>query len=167
MRNMNISEQRLSIIAAIAVNDRAMGKDNCLLWHIPEDMKHFRELTAGHAVIMGENTYYSIGRPLPNRTNIVLSLDRELSIDGCTVVHSINEALAQAKQSEQEEAFIIGGASIYRQFIPFADRLYLTLVVGEYEADTFFPEYGDFTRVVSEEKLDNGTYQFSFVVLEK
>ncbi|OGI24910.1 MAG: hypothetical protein A3E38_00130 [Candidatus Moranbacteria bacterium RIFCSPHIGHO2_12_FULL_54_9] len=164
---MNISEPRLSIIAAIAVNDRAIGKDNCLLWHIPEDMKHFRELTAGHAVIMGENTYYSIGRPLPNRTNIVLSLDRELSIDGCTVVHSINEALAQAKQSEQEEAFIIGGASIYRQFIPFADRLYLTLVVGEYEADTFFPEYGDFTRVVSEEKLDNGTYQFSFVVLEK
>lgn len=160
-------KSRLSIIAAIAKKDRAIGKNNALLWHIPEDFKHFKELTSGHVVVMGENTFRSIGKPLPNRMNIVLSIDQGLSIDGCTVVHSVEEALQKARESETEEIFIIGGASIYRQFTPFADRLYLTLVEGEYEADTFFPEYGEFTKVLSEEKVDNGTHRFSFVTLEK
>ena len=164
---MNMSKPILSIISAIAKKDRAIGKDNALLWHIPEDFKHFKELTSGHVVVMGENTFRSIGRPLPNRTNIVLSLDKGLVLDGCLVVHSVEDALRKARESEKEEIFIIGGASIYRQFISFADRLYLTLVEGSYEADTFFPEYGEFTRVLSEEKIDNGTHRFSFVTLEK
>ena len=162
-----MSKPILSIISAIAKKDRAIGKDNALLWHIPEDFKHFRSLTSGHVVVMGENTFRSIGKPLPNRTNIVLSLDKGLVLDGCLVVHSVEDALRKARESEKEEIFIIGGASIYRQFISFADRLYLTLVEGSYEADTFFPEYGEFTRVLSEEKIDNGTHRFSFVTLEK
>lgn len=164
---MNASKPRLSIISAIARTDRAIGKDNALLWHIPEDFRHFRDLTSGHAVIMGENTYHSIGKPLPDRTNIVVSMDKGLVLDGCIVVHSLEEALEQARQAEREEIFIIGGASIYKQFILLADRLYLTLVEGTYEADTFFPEYGEFTKVLSEEKIDNGTHQFSFVTLER
>ncbi len=152
----------------VAVDEtRAIGKDNRLLWHIPEDLKHFKELTTGHTVIMGENTYYSIGRPLPNRTNIVVTLNKDLSLSGCQVVYSIDDALALARQNEPEEAFVIGGASIYRQFLPMIDRLYLTLVRGTHEADTFFPDYGDFSKVVSEEKHANGEYQFTFFVLER
>jgi dihydrofolate reductase len=155
------------MISAIAKKDRAIGFKNALLWHIPEDFKHFKETTSGHAVIMGENTYKSIGRPLPNRTNIVMSLDKQFSPEGCAVVTSIEEALVKAKEVEQEEIFIIGGASIYRQFLPYADRLYLTLVEGEFEADTFFPEYGEFVLEVSREEHDNGTFRFTFVTLEK
>lgn len=158
---------RISIISAIARSNRAIGKDNALLWHIPEDFKHFKELTSGHAIVMGENTYRSIGRPLPNRTNIVLSQTPDFAPEGIVVVRSIEEAIERAREIEQEEIFIIGGASIYRQFIPMADRLYLTLVEGEYDADTFFPEYDEFTKVLSEESVDNGTHIFSFVTLEK
>ena len=146
---------RISIISAIASKDRAIGKNNALDGRV------------GDVAIMGENTFKSIGRPLPNRTNIVLSLTPDFVPEGCVVVTSIDAALAKAKEVEQEEIFIIGGASIYKQFIPLADRLYLTLVEGEYEADTFFPEYSLFTRGVSEGKLNNGMHQFSFVTLEK
>lgn len=161
-----MSSPRLSMIVAVD-ETRAIGKDNRLLWHIPEDLKRFKELTTGHAVIMGENTYHSIGRPLPNRTNIVVTLDQALMLPGCLVVHSLDEALSVAREHEREEIFVMGGASIYRQFLPMIDRLYLTLVSGKHEADTFFPDYSDFTRVMNEEKCDNGEYQFSFLVLEK
>ena len=157
---------RLSMIVAVD-EARAIGKDNRLLWNIPEDLKHFKELTTGHTVIMGENTYHSIGRPLPNRTNIVVTLDQALELSGCQVVHSLDEALEQAREHEQDEIFVMGGASIYRQFLPMIDRLYLTLVKGEHEADTFFPDYSEFTRVLSKEKHDNGEYQFTFFVLER
>lgn len=155
------------MISAIARKDRAIGFQNALLWHIPEDFKHFKETTSGHAVIMGENTYTSIGRPLPNRTNIILSINPDFAPEGCVVVHSIEEALAKAKEVEQEEIFIIGGASIYRQFLPYADRLYLTLVEGDFEADTFFPDYSEFTKEVSRKECENGTFRFTFVILEK
>lgn len=159
---------KISMIAAIAREDRAIGFKNKLLWHIPEDFKHFKELTSGHAIIMGENTYRSIGKPLPNRTNIVLSLTPDFSPEGVVVVRSLDEAVAKAREEEKEEIFICGGASIYRQFLPLADRLYLTLVEGRYEADTYFPEYEkEFGKVVSEEGLRNDTYQFSFVTLER
>ncbi len=157
---------RLSMIVAVD-EARAIGKDNRLLWHIPEDLKRFKELTSGHVVIMGENTYHSIGRPLPNRTNIVVTLNQELKLPGCQVVHSLDEAVQVAREYEKEEIFVMGGASIYKQFLPTIDRLYLTLVTGKHEADTYFPDYGDFTKVVSEEKQDNGTHQFTFFVLER
>ena len=152
----------------VAVDEkRAIGKDNQLLWHIPEDLKHFKELTTDHTVIMGENTFHSIGRPLPNRKNIVVTLDESFTAIGCLMAHSINEALEIARTNEKEEVFIIGGASIYKQFLPIVTRLYLTLVEGEHEADTFFPDYSDFVRTIGEEKMDNGKYKFTFFVLER
>lgn len=162
-----MAHPRISMISAIACKDRAIGKDNALLWHIPEDFKHFKDLTNGHVMIMGENTFKSIGKALPGRTSIVLSLTPGFAPAGCFVVGSIDEALAIGREHEQEEIFIIGGASIYKQFIALADRLYLTLVEGDFEADTFFPEYDEFTKVLHEETIDNGKYQFAFVTLEK
>jgi dihydrofolate reductase len=155
------------MISAIAKNDRAIGKDNALLWHIPEDFKHFKELTEGHAIIMGENTFRSIGKALPKRTNIVLTLSPDFAAPGTVVVHSIDEALTKAREVEREEVFICGGASIYRQMIEYADRLYLTLVEGDFPADTFFPDYSAFTKVLSEEKVDTGKFHIAFVTLEK
>lgn len=162
-----MAHPRISMISAIARKDRAIGKDNALLWHIPEDFKHFKDLTSGHAMIMGENTFKSIGKVLPGRTSIVLSLTPGFAPAGCFVVGSIDEALAIGRKHEQEEIFIIGGASIYKQFISLADRLYLTLVEGDFEADTFFPEYDEFTKVLHEETVDNGKYQFTFSTLER
>lgn len=157
---------RLSIFVAVD-EKRAIGKDNKLLWHIPEDLKRFKELTSGHAVIMGENTYHSIGRPLPNRTNIVMTLDTNLTLPGCFVVHSLEEALSVAREHETEEIFVMGGASIYKQFLPITERLYLTLVKGEHDADTFFPDYSEFTKIISEKKEDNGEYQYIYFILER
>lgn len=159
---------KISMIAAVARGSRAIGKNNSLLWHIPEDFKHFKDLTSGHAIVMGENTFRSIGKALPNRTNIVVSNHPEFTAPGCLITQSIDEALAMARKCEAKEIFICGGASIYTQFLPLADRLYLTLVDGEFDADTYFPEYEkEFTKIVSEEQRHNGEYQFSFVVLER
>ncbi len=157
---------RISMIVAVD-EERAIGKDNRLLWNIPEDLKRFKELTTGHTVIMGENTYHSIGRPLPNRTNIVVTLNQSLVLPGCFVVYSIDEAFQMAKEKEKEEVFVIGGASIYRQCLPLVERLYLTLVEGKHEADTFFPDYAEFQKVVSEEKGENGQYRYTYYILER
>ncbi len=161
-----MAHPRLSIFVAVD-EERAIGKDNQLLWHIPEDLKHFKELTTGHAVIMGENTYHSIGRPLPHRTNIVMTLDRGVKLSGCLVAYSLEEALAVAREHEAEEIFVMGGASIYRQFLPLTDRLYLTLVQGKHEADTFFPDYSEFNKIISEEKHSDQEHEYTFFVLER
>lgn len=158
---------KISMIAGIARKSRAIGKDNQLLWDIPEDLQHFKEITSGHPVIMGEKTYHSIGRPLPRRTNIVLTDNPAFQAEGVIAAASLPEAFQKAGEIDQEEVFVIGGGSVYRQALPFADRLYLTLVEGDFEADTFFPEYPEFTKIVSEEKGTNGAYAYSFVVLEK
>lgn len=151
----------------VAVDEtRAIGKDNRLLWNIPEDLRRFKELTTGHTVIMGENTYYSIGRPLPNRINIVVTLNQSLELPGCLVAHSIDEAFQMAREQESEEVFVIGGASIYKQCLPLVGRLYLTLVRGTHDADTFFPEYDEFTKIVSQETGVSGVYQYTYFVLE-
>jgi dihydrofolate reductase len=162
-----MAEPRISMIAAIARENRAIGKDNQLLWRIHEDMRRFRELTSGHAVIMGQRTFESIGRPLPNRTNIVLTFDMEFAPEGVTVCYSIEEALKEAKYAEREEIFILGGGTVYKQFLPLAERLYLTLVDGTFEGDTFFPPYDDFTKVVSRERKEDERYEYEFVVLER
>ncbi len=157
---------RISMIVAVD-ETRAIGKDNKLLWHIPEDLKRFKELTTGHTVIMGENTYHSIGRPLPNRTNIVVTLNQSLELPGCLVVHSIDAAFQVAQEKEAEEVFVIGGASIYKQTLPLIDRLYLTVVEGKHEADTFFPDYSEFKKIVSQEENGNGEYQYTYFILER
>lgn len=155
----------ISIIAAIAKN-RAIGKNNQLLWHIPEDLQHFKKVTENHPVIMGQKTFYSIGRPLPRRENIILTYDKELQIDGCHIVYSIEEAIDLASKFDDEEVFVIGGGMVYKETLPIADKLYLTLVEGEFEADVFFPEYEDiFTNKISEEHHKNGQYEFTFIEL--
>lgn len=126
----------ISLIVAAAENN-AIGKDNALLWHLSADLKRFKSLTSGHPVIMGRKTFESIGKPLPNRRNIVIS--RSLSaLDGCEVVASVEEALALV--NDGEEAFIIGGGSVYRALWQKAARLYLTAVKTRLEGDTFIPE---------------------------
>jgi len=162
----------INIIAAIGKN-RELGKDNKLLWHIPEDFKRFKMLTSGHIVIMGRKTYESIGKPLPNRINIVVTRNQSWTPLGCTVCYSLEEAIkkgaafAEASAS-QREIFIIGGAEIYKQSIKYADKLYLTLIDKEYpEADAFFPDHSEFKKKVFEKKHTLGKLQFEFIELTK
>ncbi len=130
----------LSLIVAVAENG-AIGAKNALLWDLPRDMKHFRETTEGHAVIMGQRTYESIGRPLPKRLNIVVSNISGLKIEGCTVVGSPQDAVQVAKDSGETETFVIGGGMIYAQMLPMTDRVYFTRVHVAPEADSFFPPF--------------------------
>ena len=170
----------INIIAAIGKN-RELGKENKLLWHISQDFKRFKTLTSGHIVIMGRKTFESLPekfRPLPNRVNIVVTRDPKFTIsarsykDGKVIVcHSLEEAfrlasLAQGKSSK--EVFIIGGASIYKQGIKYANKLYLTLVNQEYpEADAFFPDYSEFKKIIFEENHFSGKIKFKFIDLTK
>ncbi|TKC03988.1 dihydrofolate reductase [Pedobacter frigoris] len=127
----------LSIVVAIAENN-AIGKDNQLLWHLPADLKHFKQITSGHTIIMGRKTYDSIGRPLPNRRNIVITRNTGLEIEGVEVVNDIAAAIELCH--DEEEVFVIGGAEIYKHALNDTDRIYLTRVHQRYDADTFFPE---------------------------
>lgn len=131
---------KISIIAAIGKHNE-LGKNNTLLWDLPNDMAHFREKTRGHIIIMGRKTFESIGKPLPGRQNIVITTDPHYSEAGVTVAHSYEEALTRCDFANYpDEVFVIGGAQIYTQALPTADTLYITHVDGEFNADTFFPE---------------------------
>jgi dihydrofolate reductase len=162
-----MSKPIISIIAAIAEKNRAIGKDNKLLWHISEDLKRFKNLTNGHAVIMGQKTYESIGRPLPNRTNIIISDNPDFHPENVIVARSIAESVEKAKEVESEEIFICGGGMVYKQFISLADKLYLTLVEDDFEADVFFPEYAEFGKIINETQSSEGDYKYKFVELVK
>lgn len=131
---------RLSIIAAIAENG-IIGKDGTLPWHLPADLKYFRRVTSGHTVIMGRKNYEDIGRPLPNRVNIVLSQDAGFRAQGCLVASSIEQAIALA--GDESEIFFIGGAQVYEQILPRAHRLYLSRIHGRIEGDTYFPKFDE------------------------
>ncbi len=159
---------KISLIAAIASGNRALGKNNQLIYKIPEDLKRFRELTINHSIIMGRKTFESIGRPLPDRTNIVITRDINYSKSGTIITHSLDEALKIAKEKETDEIFIIGGGQIYQEVIGLADKLYLAIVEGNPEADTFFPDYSDFKKVVwqSEEQESKG-FKYRFLELER
>ncbi|GCD80633.1 dihydrofolate reductase [Schleiferia thermophila] len=128
----------LIIIAAIAQN-RALGRNNQLLWHLPADLRHFKKLTIGQVVLMGRRTYESIGRPLPNRINVVITRNRDFHPQGVEIFHSLQEAI-KAK-NDCEKLYIAGGADIYRQALPLAHRMELTIVHRDYDADTWFPEW--------------------------
>lgn len=156
----------LSLICSIAEN-RAIGKNNQLLWNIPEDLLYFKKITLGHVVIMGERTFRSIGKELPGRTNIIITRDLSFKVEGCIVCHSIKEALLEAKKIEKEEIFIIGGASVYEQTIKMADKLYLTIVEGNFDGDVFFPNYSEFSKVVFEKESSYKNYKYRFLQLEK
>lgn len=157
---------KISIISAISKN-RGIGKNNDLLFHIPEDLKYFSKTTSGHPVIMGERTYYSIGRPLPGRLNIVLTKNHDLQIKGCTICGNIDQAVKIASIVDSREIFFIGGGMIYSQAIKFADRLYLTVVDAEPEADTFFPDYSDFKKIISEKRSICGGLKLKYLILER
>lgn len=154
----------LSIIVAIASNN-AIGKDNQLLWHISADLKRFKRITAGHTVIMGKRTLVSLpAGPLPKRRNIILTDQQADSFPGCEVAFSIPEAIHMV--SNEDEVFVIGGGSVYQQFLPLADKLYLTIVEKDFEADTFFPDipFSQF-QLIEKERIDNDpqndfTYRF-------
>ncbi len=166
-----MQKPRISIVVAIGKN-RELGKDGKLLWHIPEDLKRFKALTLGHPVVMGRKTFESIvailGKPLPGRTNIVVTRDPNYSYEGVLVFHSLEEALAKARELDQEEIHIGGGADLYKQALPFVDRLYLTLIDDTKDADTFFPEYeAAFTKKISEEAHEHEGLKYTWVTLER
>ena len=148
----------ISIIVAVS-DDWGIGKDNELLWNISEDLKRFKRLTTGNTVIMGKKTWESLPRrPLPNRKNIVLTDNSKEVIDGAITSYSIDDALSKCDKSD--EIFIIGGGSIYRQFMPLADRLYITLVHKKARADVFFPSIDPAVwKVVCEEVYDPGNQE--------
>ena len=147
----------ISQIAVIGKN-RALGKDNKLIWHLPGDLKRFKELTLGHPIIMGRKTFESIGRPLPGRTNIVITREEAYRPEGVLIANSLENALEVARKNKGNgEIFIIGGSQIFSQTLEKTDTLYLTVVDEEPEGDVFYPSYDKFTRVYSkEEAIENG-----------
>jgi len=150
---------KISLIAVIAENN-ALGKDNKLLWHLPEDLQKFKRLTFNHPIIMGRKTFESIGRSLPGRLNIVISRDKNYKVKSGLVFNDLGKAILFAQKKDKQEVFIIGGGQIYQQSIKLADKLYLTLVKGKPQADTFFPDYSDFKKVVFKQKGKKGDYWF-------
>ena len=151
---MSKSSVPIVIVAAMSRKARAIGKDNALLWHVPADLKRFKSLTIGHPVIMGRKTVESIieilGKPLPKRTNIVITRNRDYKHDGVIVVGSLDEGISKALEENPSEIHIGGGAEIYKEALPITDKLFLTFFEDEKEADTFFPEFEEHF-VVSEE----------------
>ena len=158
----------ISIICIIAKN-RAIGLKNKLLYDIPEDMQHFKEITTGHTVIMGENTFHSMqDRPLPNRVNIILTLNKDFKAENCLVAHSMEESIEMGKAQNNGEIFFIGGGQIYRQALASADKLYLTVVDDEpKEADTFFPDYSEFKKIISAKTIEASGYKITFTELTR
>lgn len=156
----------ISIIVAVGKNN-AIGKDNKLFWDIPNDLKHFKKITSGHIVIMGDKTYESIGMLLPNRKNIILSLDKNYEVEGAEVKNSLEDVLSEYKDSE-EEVFVIGGGIIYKLALPFVDKLYITLVENSpRNADTFFPDYSEFKNIVSQENHEENGLKYSFLEMTR
>ncbi len=161
-----MQKPRISIIAAIGKN-RELGKQNELIWRISPDLKRVKALTTGHPIIMGRKTYDSIGHPLPNRTNIVISR-AQLCIEGCLMYDSLEKGIEAAQAIDTEEIFIFGGASIYAEALPNADRLYLTVIDAEEKgADVFFPDYSDFKKVIAHEEYREHTPPFTWVTIER
>jgi dihydrofolate reductase len=159
----------LSLIAALASN-RAIGKDNALLWHLPEDLRHFRETTRGKPVIMGRKTWESLPepfRPLPGRHNIVVSRDLAYQANGATLAGSLADAVRQALDAD--EVFIIGGAQLYREALPLADRLYLTEIAQDFDGDVFFPDFSphDWQEISRQPGEASSGLRFAFVVYQR
>jgi len=156
----------LSIIVAMSSN-RVIGVNNTLPWHLREDLKHFKSLTVGHTIIMGRKTYDSIGRALPNRRNIVISRNTEVSCEGSEVVHSIEDAFSISKNDG--EVFVIGGSNIYEQALHLVDHLYITEIKKSFSGDAFFPEINKsiWIEISREDHIANDGLEFSFVNYQK
>ncbi len=161
----------IAIIVAVGEN-LGIGKDNRMPWHLPDDLQNFKKITKGHPIVMGRKTFESLGRPLPKRTNIVITKNENFNIDGVVVANSIECAIEKAKASPGGgEIFIIGGQTIYEQSLELADRLYVTEVECLLESDTFFPKYSEiFSKVVESSNRpqdEKHKYARTFKILEK
>lgn len=165
MKLMN--HPQISLVAAMA-NNRVIGKDNQMPWHLPADLKHFKSVTMAKPIVMGRNTYESIGRPLPGRQNVVISRNPNYRADGCDVVHSIEQAMTLLSNSD--EIMIIGGGLLYSQVIGLADKLYLTFIDLDVDGDTQFPEFEHLTlREISRKAHlsdENNAHNYQFVDYE-
>jgi dihydrofolate reductase len=158
--------RKISIIVAMSQNS-VIGLRNELPWHISEDLKNFKKITLNHSVIMGRKTYYSIGKPLKDRKNIVISRDASLKIDGVDVVNSLEKAIL--KTDESSEIFIIGGQQIYSIALPLATHMYITKVNGIFDGDAFFPDYveDEWREIAREDLITDKDLRFSFLKYEK
>lgn len=158
----------ISLIAAMD-NNRLIGSDNSLPWHLPADLAHFKNITMSKPILMGRKTYESIGRPLPGRTNIVLTRSSDVQIEGVTVVNSIEDAVLVV--SDVEELMVIGGGSIYELLLPKADRMYISYVEGEFEGDAWFPEFDEGEWEIIDDKIqvpdEKNSYACRFVTYTK
>lgn len=158
----------ISLVAAMAKN-RVIGVDNQLPWHLPADLKHFKALTVGKPIIMGRKTFCSLGKPLPNRTNIIITHQKDFVAPGCVVCHSIDTALKHVQPCD--EVMIIGGANIYQQFLPLAHRLYITYVDVELAGDSYFPDFSfERWRLMSNEQHladERNAYNYAFTLYER
>lgn len=156
----------LKILVAFDEN-RVIGKNNALIWHLPADLKRFKALTTGHVIIMGRKTFESIGRPLPNRTTIVISRQHDLKIEGVILAHSVEEAILKAKSISRDDIFIVGGAEIYQLSLPLADQILVTQLHDIFEGDAFFPEISPAIWEVTEQERgvtdEQNAYQFSYI----
>jgi dihydrofolate reductase len=165
---------RISLIAALSDN-RIIGRDNKMPWHLPRDLKYFKHVTMGKPIVMGRKTFDSVGKPLPGRTNIVVTRQSAWQMHGVHVVHSLGEAMAFAQRlpliDGNEEVMVIGGAQIYREVLPQAHRLYLTQIHAHFEGDAFFPEIreDEWKEVGREDHQADPTnpYDHSFIVLDR
>ncbi|RAS71932.1 type 3 dihydrofolate reductase [Priestia endophytica] len=159
----------ISFIVAMDDNN-LIGKDNALPWHLPADLAYFKKVTTNHTIVMGRKTYESIGRPLPNRKNVVLTHSTSFQEEGVTVIHSLDELKEMANRSN-EELFIIGGARLYEQLLPVADRLYVTHIRATFDGDTHFPVFSkeEWKIIDSEEhkKDEKNACDYEFVVYER
>jgi len=158
----------LSLIVATD-QENGIGKNNQLLWHLPNDLKFFKKTTSGHTVIMGRKTFDSIGKPLPNRRNLIITRKEDLKIEGVEIFNSLEDALKACIKEEQ--TFIIGGGEIYREALPFVDHIYLTKVHHQFNADTFFPTLDAINwKVTFKEdhyKDDKHAFDYSFLILKR
>ena len=155
----------ISIIVATSKN-RVIGNNNSLIWKLPSDLKRFKQITTDNTIVMGRKTYESIGKPLPNRRNIIITRDTNYLVDNCEIVNSLEEALMLCNN----DCFIIGGGEIYKQSIDIADKIYLTLVQEDFEGDTYFPEIGkEWTKVFREdfEPDEKNAHKYSFIDYER
>lgn len=156
----------ISIIVAMDEN-RVIGFENKMPWYLPADLAYFKKITTGHPIVMGRKTFQSIGRPLPNRTNIILTRDQSFRSEGCQVIHNIEEVL---DKSIKEDLFVIGGAEIYKQFLPYAEKIYSTRILERFHGDTFFPKLTEKWQLLSAEKHEKdqkNNYQYEFQVYQK
>lgn len=157
----------ISIIVIISEN-RVIANKGDIPWKIPEDLKRFRKITMGHPVIMGRKTFETLPKEFAGRTNIVITRDGNYQAENAVVINSLEEAIEKAKKAPgSEEIFIIGGGQIFQQAISMADKLYLTIVEGNWEGDTFFPDYPDFIKISYKEKKESGKIKYTFLNLQR